>query len=385
MLGVVAGLQVSGCLDVDEAKQKFCGDHPARCDGGSLESGWHVMERMQESRAFHTATRLNDGRVLVVGGVSANWNAAVASTEIYDPKTNKWTSAGTLPEPRARHTATLLNSGKVLVVGGHDASGTELTKVLEYDPTGSGSWSVAGALSQGRFNHDAVLLTSTSTGEVLVMGGGVRGGIDGLTSAELYNPVSRGWTSVSSGTLEKGREGVVAVEMSGNRVLAVGGFPSSPRTAEVYQRTNGTWSLVSATAAQSRVGHTVTRLTGGDILVAGADLNNNSYGASTELFSETTLSWRSAGSLSEPRAYFTATRLDSGDVLVTGGSRGENQSLKVVQLYRPTGGGWTAGPPMAVERAFHRATLLNSGQVLVTGGFRNTEPYALDSVELYVP
>jgi hypothetical protein len=70
-----------------------------------------------------TATRLNDGRVLLTGGFEwdpARKVAAVSdAVQIYDPKTESFTLAGRMPTPRIGHSAVLLDDGDVLVMGGH--------------------------------------------------------------------------------------------------------------------------------------------------------------------------------------------------------------------------------------------------------------------------
>ena len=65
-----------------------------------------------------TATVLKDGRVLFVGG-NGNEEYSLKSTEIYDPKTNKFYKAGDLNEARIFHSAILLKNGDVLVAGGN--------------------------------------------------------------------------------------------------------------------------------------------------------------------------------------------------------------------------------------------------------------------------
>ncbi len=76
---------------------------------GSLDAG-HVL---------HTATPLPDGRVLVVGGVAPDSDPGgyFASAEIWDPATESFSPAGTMTEGRSGHTATLLDDGRVLIVG----------------------------------------------------------------------------------------------------------------------------------------------------------------------------------------------------------------------------------------------------------------------------
>jgi len=70
------------------------------------------------ARLIHTATLLNNGKVLVAGG-TPDFNTPLSSAELYDPASGTWTATGTLNTARFFHTATLLPNGKVLVAGGH--------------------------------------------------------------------------------------------------------------------------------------------------------------------------------------------------------------------------------------------------------------------------
>ena len=76
---------------------------------------WTSVEPMSSTRSDHTAIRLASGRVLVVGGQNeALWHA---TAEAYDPATRRWAPAGRLAGVRA-NPAALLPDGKVLVAGG---------------------------------------------------------------------------------------------------------------------------------------------------------------------------------------------------------------------------------------------------------------------------
>jgi len=76
------------------------------------------------ARAYHTASLLTDGRVLIAGGRSEG-DRLIESAQIWDYRTLTATSAGTLSLPRKKHTATLLTDGNVLIEGGVDATGAQ--------------------------------------------------------------------------------------------------------------------------------------------------------------------------------------------------------------------------------------------------------------------
>jgi hypothetical protein len=82
---------------------------------------------------------------------------------------------------RAWHTATLLKDGKVLVPGGDDATGISLATVELFDPT-NGSFA-PGSMSTWRRLHTATLLND---GTVRVTGDNGSGGASTFATAELY-------------------------------------------------------------------------------------------------------------------------------------------------------------------------------------------------------
>lgn len=138
---------------------------------------------MNVARAFHSATRLMDGRVLVAGGVVAGWIANnQQSAEIYDPLTGTWSNAASMTTRRAIHTETLLPNGDVLVVGGTQAGSTSPTASAEiYHPL-TNTWHTMPMMSTPRLNHSALPLPS---GEVLIVGG--HNGTQFLATSEFFS------------------------------------------------------------------------------------------------------------------------------------------------------------------------------------------------------
>ena len=221
---------------------------------------WTITGSMSTARAGHRANLLQDGRVLVIGGTGSA--GALASTEIYDPHTGTWTGSGSMSVPRGgQFTATLLNNGAVMVVGGPPL-------VELYDPH-SGGWSITGNLNTSRQNHTATLLHG---GEVLVAGGS--GPAGGLSSAEIYNPHTGTWKNTGNlhdarffHTATLLNNGLVLVA-AGEASLPPPQFVTALTSAELYDPKEGTWTVIGS-LGEARFWHTAELLHGGGVLVVG--------------------------------------------------------------------------------------------------------------------
>jgi WD40 repeat protein len=137
---------------------------------------------MQSARSLHEATLLSDGKVLVTGGLVdvGGQVLATAEAELFDPASGSFAPVGSMTNVRYLHTATLLNDGTVLVAGGvGDTTGSNPFAAAEvFDPT-SGTFTPTGSMGTPRSQHTATLLND---GTVLVTGGGP----PTLATAELY-------------------------------------------------------------------------------------------------------------------------------------------------------------------------------------------------------
>ncbi|MEA2565104.1 MAG: hypothetical protein QOD49_281 [Actinomycetota bacterium] len=107
---------------------------------------WSATGSMSLSLAYHSATLLRTGEVLVAGGEDSR-GVAFASTELYDPASGSWSPIGSMIQARAVHTATALPDGRVLIAGGFDPAGYPLASAELLVP---GSAAVALSTSQNR-------------------------------------------------------------------------------------------------------------------------------------------------------------------------------------------------------------------------------------------
>ncbi len=87
----------------------------ARAEVYDGDGTWTVTGSMTQTRYYHTATLLPEGKVLVTGGF--NGLSPLSSAEVYDPSTGTWTATGSMIEFRGSMPL-LLPKGKVLVTGG---------------------------------------------------------------------------------------------------------------------------------------------------------------------------------------------------------------------------------------------------------------------------
>ncbi|OUL71439.1 kelch repeat-containing protein [Paraburkholderia hospita] len=300
--------------------------------GGLLDSAelydpttgvWTSTGKMLAARSEHVAIRLPDGRVLVAGG---RGGSPLRTAELYDPATRKWTSTGFMKFGRYRASATLMPDGRVLVAGGvgTDEVNPFVPEAEVFDPS-SGTWTTAGAMNVARAGHIAIALPG---GKILVAGGNTQIGIATVSTnaAEIYDPASRTWALARP--MNIARSIPVAAQLPDGKALIIGGTSQS-KTAEIYDPVNGTWSF-SGPMIMPRVNSQATRIPDGHILVTGNyDAVNEGNGTSAELFDPASGNWTATANMTDPRSMHTATLLLDGSVLVAG-------SYHSTQIYSST-------------------------------------------------
>ncbi len=350
-------------------------------------AGWSSAGRLADARVGHTATLLADGRVLVAGGLDIDGAAAegvevkaFTSSEVFDPATKEWTVTGSMTLGRAFHTATLLRDGTVLVAGGGEANETAATSAELYDPS-TGRWTAVGSMAESRLGHTALLLPS---GAVLVVGGhGLGSDPIPLASAERYDATRRTWSDAPSPVAATFGQAGIGLD-DGRALLIVGGAKESA-TTWIYEPGRDAWTE-SGAMGQPRHGFPLALLRDGSVLAPGGGSGMfDGVLAAAQRFDPVSGTWRDAGSMALQRQSFTATTLADGRVVAIGGGPGDAEGPRSAEIYDPDSGTWSSIGSMADPRFGHSATRLRDGSILVVGGYRGADNSALATSERLIP
>ncbi|WP_437622967.1 Kelch repeat-containing protein [Sorangium sp. So ce1151] len=387
----------------------FCGLAMLRAGTAWAASApsWESVPSMITPRGEHTATELQDGRVLVTGGyplVDAPPYTSLAAmslreVEIYDPATRTWSPAAPLAQPRSGHAATLLPNGRVLVAGGRSRrevpSGAALASVELYDPT-SNTWTTAAPLPRPHPAPSMVLVD----GRPVLVGSGLNDTRDSdQFNSATYDPASDRWTAlpncfnveriafVAGGIIPMP---VSATLLDDGRLMAVGGGCSR------YDRETELWTWEQNAVMRTseyRYPHATT-LPGGDVLVVGGTLSgpDPQVHAFAQVYLPRDDRWEPTSGPYAPASTpcgrgslgIRGTRtalLPSGKVLLTGGMEPcrDNVStanifpfFSTMALFDEATRAWSPldlEPPVTMARAYHSSTPLRDGSVLIAGGY----------------
>jgi hypothetical protein len=322
----------------------------------------YVTLSEQRVLQYHAAVAAGDGAVLVIGGSRGEGTLSTA-IDRFDPATRSFTRLGSLRTGRAGHTATRLHDGRILVVGG--ATGLQIGNVADLVDERTGAVSHGGRPVRPRNRHAAVALAD---GRVLVVGG-----LNDNT-AEVWDPATNTFRLV--GNMLHTREWPTATLLADGRVLVAGGHSDVPSYAfaEVFDPRTERFTALAAPAAPAfaarRQFHTANRLADGRVLIVGGEHEDPLQErllplASVVQFDPATDTLSPRGDLEAPRSVAAAVQLGD-DVALFGGLTPAQAPASSAVLYRS--GAPRALAAMPVARHFHTATRMGDGRILILGG-----------------
>ncbi|MCO5172247.1 MAG: hypothetical protein M9894_38610 [Planctomycetes bacterium] len=308
---------------------------------------YHPQSRTLEARAALTRGRAGHAAVAVAGGVlvvgGRDGAGLVAEAEFYDPGADRWTSAGALLTPRARATATALGDGTVLVSGGVDAAGAPLASQERWSPV-TRAFTQAPALAQARSEQRAVL----GPGGAAVVGPG-RGAAAPTTAVDVVRPGTLTVETVP-GAVARGRAGLAAPFAASAVVLVSGGEDAAgPRADAALLDLRGLGGAPPALLAGARplvlaraAHEAVPLLDGVRVLLAGGRGPGGGVHDEGEVYDFTglpveqgqgrrTLDRRAV----KARVDHTATLLQDGRVLLVGGTDERGVVIAGAELFVP--------------------------------------------------
>lgn len=359
-----------------------------------------------------TATLLQNGKVLLTGGVDAGTpSSVVATAELYDPVARTMTPTGSMSAPRAYHTATPLNDGTVLIAGGTATTsgppafqpGLATPTAEIYNPTTGVFTPLTATMNSPRALHSA---TQLPDGTILVAGGSTTGQT-GFTYSFVGAPFTTFTGTSCPPVCRITGSFTLAQPLAPNLNQNIGG--SGAFTPASFSFTDGVTTFTNLNTSSS--GFAVDTDANGKITLysffmsgpgGGAGLNVffdgpgqdtqegvnlNNYQASfqgvgapggiwtlgpqinsADIYDPIARTFAATNGMTAARSALTATALTNGKVLLAGGFGALGPANQSAELYDPFAKTFNATPPMAFAHAQHTATLLPNGQVALIGG-----------------
>jgi WD40 repeat protein len=304
---------------------------------------------------------LPNSKVLLWGdiGNAYLWGAAAGFTSV--AKTHRIYCSG----------HTFLPDGRLLVVGGTSAQTRGLRLATLFNASTSG-WSMTSSMAQGRYYPT---LTTLPNGDILAVSGHDTT-LNVVTIPEVWNGSS--WRRLTTAPLSIPAPFYPAMFVAPNGKVFLAGFNQPTRYLDVSG--TGQWTTVASRNVADRVLGSAVMYAPGKILYAGGgngqpQAYNAAPTASAEVIdlNDPTPSWRAVGSMAFARRQMNATILADGSVLVTGGTSApgfntQGGAVHEAEIWDPRTETWRIVAAETRNRTYHgTALLLPSGRVLSSG------------------
>ena len=303
----------------------------------AAEKTWTQRADMPTGR-YNFDTCVVDGKVFTIGGqLDAFADKAMATVEVYDPKTDTWERKADMPTARFGM-ETLVVDGKIYAMGGAKKEGNRfkfLSVVEMYDPV-TDTWVQKADMPVWRDGGTCVV-----DGKIYIIGGGAANRKERrLDIVDVYDPATDTWAKAKS--MNHARSGA-AVSVVNGKIYAMGGtgWPQIPN-------------------------------------------HPGPFLSSIEVYDPKTNRWTEKTEMPAPKSGHTASVIDGKIYVIGGGFRGNGpyMYLSTVEIYDPETDRWTQEPDMPVGKSGHGAAVIN-GNIYIFGGSTAGVWAPLTDVEVY--
>ena len=304
-----------------------------------------------------TATELNDGRILFVGGMNKN---CLSSSEIYNPNHNKFNKTANLNIPRARHAAVLLKNGNVLVTGGNteiDGKYKSLKSAEIYD-VNSNQFIRIPDMNYEMTYHNMFLLED---GNVLV--------VSNPWKIEIYDSKKSEFKKLEGISIENRDEIYNFLLLSENKLFMY------PRTYIPEKTPLVMLNLVDLSFTELKIHlfekvnsfYNIAKISENKLLVTGGNKNQ----LSSKIININNMEVSKNLNLSQKRYNHISIKLDDNNILLLGGESGVAdtlEDLKTTDLYNSNKNKFIKFKNMNYKRSTCRYLKLSNGNYLIYGG-----------------
>jgi len=320
------------------------GSGPLRVAARDDQAGnaWSTAASMPTTRFGLVAATVN-GKIYAIGGFSSfhsEGTKAVNTVEVYDPETNTWSTAVSMPKVASDLAAVTVNE-KIYLIGD--------SKLDVFDPA-INSWSTVAPMPTARHH----LAAATVNGKIYAIGG--CSGFDPVNTVEVYDPATNSWST--GAPMPTARCSLAAASVNG-KIYAIGGAPGIPlpvkretyaiaggleATVEVYDPATNSWSTAAPmpTARKDLAAVTIKgkiyaiggEAAGPPLKVKGKIYTTMGAAVNTvEVYDPATNTWTTAAHMPSARASFAAATVND-TLYAIGGANGRIYLNTVVALGR---------------------------------------------------
>ena len=295
---------------------------------------------MRHARANFVMLKTPSGDILAIGGWSSGAYNLQSTVERFDPVLEQWTEVGRLLVPRFQHSATMLDDHRILIVGGRN-EGAQVINSSEIYDTRTNASMMAADFPYATSQHRALALKS---GQVVLFGGR-SGGPGSFRSDEVYayDTTADAWTLYKR-LLEPTYYPAATVDEDGSVVIAGGSSLEMPGGSfQAIQHVSILADKQSATVVDQlsvpRIPQAVIRVNDGRTFVIGGWLGSARATNVCEWVDATKTEVTLGPSLRVARGEAECILLDAGQasertvILSVGGADSAGNTSDVVEIF----------------------------------------------------